>query len=84
MKKILSLFLLTLFCFSTFACLIDEDGVRNLVYHRIVIRFPNMSQQTQQQVIRNINNNATILSTNTNLSNQSINIITNGIINNAP
>lgn len=84
MKKILSLFLLTLFCFSTFACLIDEGGIKKIVTNVLVFRFPNMSPQTQQQVVTNLNNNATTLSTNTNLSNQSINAITNGIVNNAP
>lgn len=84
MKKILSLFLLTLFCFSTFACLIDSGGITTIVTNTVTIRFPNMSQQTQQQVVTNINNNATTLSTNTNLSNQSINAITTGMVGHAP
>lgn len=84
MKKILSLFFLTLFCFNTFACLIDEGGIKKLVIEVFLLRFPNMSQQTQQQAIININNNTTTLSTNTNLSNRSINAITNGLVNNAP
>lgn len=84
MKKILSIFLLIAFCFNSFACLIDEEGIRRMITNVVVTRFPNMSPQTQQQVVTNISNNTTTLSTNTTLSNQSINAVTTGLVNSAP
>jgi hypothetical protein len=84
MKKFLFLFLLLVFSFNIFACLIDDDGVHTLFVTKIIYRFPNFSSQQQQQVVANISNNAATLSTNTSLSNQAINSITTGLANNAP
>lgn len=84
MKKILFLFLLCLFSVNVFACLQDRGGVKKLVLSKVIVRITGLTSQQQQIIVDNIVNNATTLQTNTNLSNESINKITDGLANSAP